>query len=75
MLTNHVSSCRYYAKQEHTGRVLRKVSGQVVRSCTGYITAKGQLWEQPRLQLIQGLTDSADLHDAYLAQYRCCKRM
>ena len=66
---------RYYAKQEHTGRVLRKLSGQVVKSCTAHMTAKGGLWEQPRLQLIQDLTDSADLHDAYLAQYRytACK--
>ena len=52
--------------------MLRKVSGLVVRSCTAHITAKGQLWEQPRLQLIQDLTDTANLHDAYLAQYRCC---
>ena len=52
--------------------MLRKVSGLVVRSCTAHTAAKGQLWEQPRLQLIQDLTDTADLHDAYLAQYRCC---
>ena len=66
--------CRYYAKQEHTGRVLRKVSNQVVKSCTAHILAGGQLWERPRPGLIADLTASAQMHDAYVTQYRSARR-
>ena len=65
--------CRYYAKQENTGRVLRKVSGQVVKACTTHIQAGGQLWERARPGLIADLTLSAQMHDAYIAQYRCAQ--
>ena len=61
---------RYYAKQGNTGRVLRKVSNQVVKACTTHILAGGQLWERARPGLIADLTASAQLHGAYLAQYR-----
>ena len=50
--------------------MLRKVSAQVVKSCTAHILSAGQLWERPRPGLVADLTACYQLHDAYLAQYR-----
>ena len=46
---------RFYGTRERMTTLLSKVTNQLMRACRQFILAPGNLWDQPRLQLIANM--------------------